>query len=90
MKRLFFSFALLLTSYAVSAQTIVKDATGNYTAVKAAKDTTKSKGIATGKTFTDAHGKVWPVYTNSAGRVYALRTSKNGNQYKQYLDKAKN
>lgn len=87
MKRLFLAIALLVSA-SVSAQTIVKDAQGNYSAVKAAKDTAKTADIATGKTFTDTKGNKWPVYQTKTGRVYALRTSKSGTQYKQYLDKA--
>jgi len=86
MKRLFSAIAvLLLLSFSISAQTIVKDAQGNYTAVK--KDSTKAPDTNTGKTFTDTKGNKWPVYQTNKGRVYALRTSKNGTTYKQYLDK---
>lgn len=86
MKKIIISFAsVLIMSLSSYGQTIVKDAQGNYTAVK--KDSTKTPDTNTGKTFTDTKGNVFPVYKTSTGRVYALRTSKNGLSYKQYLDK---
>jgi hypothetical protein len=84
------ALVIALCSLSASAQTIVKDARGNYTAVKASKDSAKTADIATGKTFTDTKGNIWPVYQTKSGRVYALRTSKNGINYKQYLDTPKN
>lgn len=89
MKKLLLSFALITCSLAVFSQAKYKtDASGNYIAVKSVRDTTKSAGIATGKTFTDSKGNAWPVFKSSTGRIYALRTSKTGNKYKVYLDNA--
>jgi hypothetical protein len=82
--------ALFMAFTSLSAQTIVRDAQGNYKSVKTAKDSTKTTDMQTGNTFTDAKGNVWPVYQTKSGRVYALRTSKNGINYKQYLDTPKN
>lgn len=31
---------------------------------------------------------VYPIWITKNGRCYIVRTSKNGNQYKQYLDKS--
>ena len=56
---------------------------GNYVSITKAKTDTTPK--ATGKTFTDSKGKVYPVYITSNDKLYVLRTSKSGNQYKQYL-----
>ena len=81
------SVVFMLAAASVSAQTIVKDAQGNYAAVKAKKDSTKSADLSTGKTFTDPKGNVWPVYKSSTGRLYALRVSNSGTKYKQYLDR---
>lgn len=80
---------LILTAFLspAFAQTIVKDSQGNYSAIKSSRDSSKTADINTGKTFTDVKGGVWPVYQTKSGRVYALRTSKTGNTYKQYLDK---
>lgn len=87
MKKLLLSIALVICSLSAFSQAKYKmDAAGNYIAVKSVKDTTKSSDLNTGKTFTDSKGGVWPVYKSSTGRIYALRTSKTGNKYKQYLN----
>jgi hypothetical protein len=82
MKTLLTIAALLLTLTA-SAQTATKDANGNYHAAHRA-DTTSNK--PTGKTFTDNKGKVYPVYESSRGKLYYIRISKTGNQYKAYIN----
>ena len=80
------SFALFLAlSYGASAQTIQRDPQGNYKAIKKAHDSTTA--VATGTTYTDSHGGVWPVYRSKSGREYALVTSKNGNVYRKYMSK---
>lgn len=86
MRTPFLSLSLIsfLFFSSTSAQTIVKDAQGNYRSVK---DTAKVSDLNTGKTFTDPKGNIWPVYQTKTGRVYALRVSKSGTQYKQYLDR---
>jgi len=73
---------LFLMAYNVKAQTVVRDKSGNYVAVK---DTAKTDELLA-LTFTDVKGKVWPVYMTKKGRVYALKTSKAGNVYRVYLD----
>ncbi len=68
-----------------NSQTVKQDATGNYYAVKAAKDSTTTYK-ATGKTFTTAKGETFPVYESKNGKLFVIRTSKEtGKQYKQYL-----
>ena len=82
MKKAILIFSLLVASYSIQAQNVVKDQNGNYTAVKA----TASKPIETGKTFTDAKGKVYPVYKTGTGKLFVIKTSaKTGNEYKMYL-----
>lgn len=71
--------------FGASSQTVKQDANGNYIAVKAANDTTNTGGKATGKTYTDAKGNVYPVMISKNGKLFVIRTSKAGNQYKQYL-----
>ena len=48
---------------------------------------------ATGKPtlfkYTDAKGKVYPVYESSRGSLYALIVSKSGKTYKKYMPKDK-
>lgn len=71
-------FSLFQTVY---SQKVTKDDKGNYIAVKAVPEPAK----ATGKTFTDSKGSVYPVYESKNGKLFVLRTGKTGNQYKQYL-----
>ena len=82
MKKLFIALCLFLGSLQASnAQKVTVDAKGNYVAVK----DTAATGKATGKTFTDTKGNVYPVLESKNGKLYVIRTSKTGNQYKQYL-----
>jgi hypothetical protein len=82
--KLLITLAIILgLSFGLHAQTVTKDAQGNYTAVKAPK--IDEKPTDTGKTFTDTKGNVFPVYVSKNGKLFVIRTSKAGNQYKQYL-----
>jgi hypothetical protein len=81
MKKLFTIISLFVVMTA-QAQTITKDAAGNYHAVSR-RDTTANK--PTGKTFTDTKGKVYPVFISSRGKLYYNRVSRNGNTYKAYI-----
>ncbi len=83
MKRILIITAILGLSFGLKAQTVTKDAQGNYIAVKALETTEKAKD--TGKTFTDTKGNVYPVYVSKNGKLFVIRTSKTGTQYKQYL-----
>lgn len=74
--------AVCFFSRDLAAQRVTVDKSGNYVAVKTNADTV---GKATGKTFTDTKGNVFPVYASKSGKLYVLRTSKSGNVYKQYL-----
>lgn len=71
--------ALCLGAY---TQTVTQDKNGNYVATKAAKDST---GTATGKTYTDTKGNVFPVMISKNGKLYVMRISKKGIKYNQYL-----
>lgn len=72
------SLFIVLTAHAQTK--VVKDANGNYSAVK--RDTLSKP---TGHTFTDSKGNVYPVFISARGKLYYMRTSKNGNVYKCYL-----
>jgi len=75
---------LTLAGLTLGAQTIQMDSAGNYRAVRTLK--IESKPQATGKTFIDSRGNVYPIYRSQSGKMYVLRTSgKTGNIYKQYL-----
>ena len=74
---------ILLACSAGFGQGIKKGKDGNYYA-----DTTKmaaQTAKATGKFFFDSKGNKWPVFESKNGKLFALRTSKNGKEYKQYL-----
>lgn len=72
----------LFAATSTQAQSIKRDAQGNYIAMRATRDTTLK---ATGHTFTDAKGKVYPVYISKNGKLFINRISAKGNKYKQYL-----
>jgi hypothetical protein len=83
MKKLTLITALLLLSFAGQAQTKVKkDAQGNYITVNKPK---ADSARFTGHTFIDSKLKEWPVYISANDKLYYLRTSKSGNQYKVYI-----
>lgn len=57
---------------------------GNYIAIIGKKE--KSKPIATGKTYTDIKGVVYPVYKTSTGKLFINKVSKKtGKTYRYYL-----
>ena len=83
MKKLTLITALILASFAGMAQTkVTKDVQGNYVAVKRV-DTTANK--ATGHTFTDTKGNVYPISISVNGKLFYNKTSKAGNVYKVYI-----
>lgn len=83
MKRLLLLLSIVIASFTATAQNAKVDAHGNYVAVKNA--TVKNTGKNTGKTFTDTKGIVYPVYESAKGKLYYIRKSKAGNEYKVYL-----
>ena len=65
---------------------VVKTADGNYTAKTTAGTKTATPPKASGKTYTDSKGKVYPVYQGAKGGLYIIRVSaKTGKEYKYYL-----
>lgn len=74
---------LSICLYSAASAQNAKLVNGNYVAITKAKADTTPK--ATGQTFTDAKGNVYPVYKSVNDKLYIIRTSRNGNQYKQYL-----
>jgi hypothetical protein len=86
MKKLIFALGLFLATCSLSAQSIVKDAAGNYSSVSKSK--TKTPDKQTGKTFTDTKtGKTYPVYIGSRGGLYVLVTDSSGKPKKKYMPK---
>lgn len=60
------------------------DESGNYVAVSHAA--VKAEPTPTKQTYTDAKGKVYPVWLNSKGKPFILRVSRNtGVEYRYYL-----
>ena len=84
MKKALILFAAILSlNFGLNAQTVQKTKDGNYIAVNVSKGAEKPKD--TGKTFTDQQGNKYPVFISAKGKLFVIRTSKAGNQYKQYL-----
>jgi len=81
MKKITLVLSLVFASLFIQAQTVKKDASGNYVTV------TKSETAKdTGKTFTTAKGEVFKVYESAKGKLFVIRKSKKtGKEYKQYL-----
>lgn len=82
MKKLILIASLFTVLTAHAQQKVIKDAQGNYK-VASGRDTTAGK--ATGHKITDKEGKVHPVLISARGKLYWLRTSRNGNVYKCYI-----
>lgn len=72
---------LMFATAGVQAQTVKMLPDGNLVQVTSERRTAE----ATGKTYTDAKGKQYPVYRGSRGSLFIVRVSKSGKQYKQYL-----
>lgn len=76
---IFLSFALI--SLTGLSQNVKVDSTGNYVAAQH-QDSAK----ATGKTYTDSKGNVYPVFVSKSGKPFVKRKSNNtGKEYRQYL-----
>lgn len=85
MKKLLF-LVMILASMLGHSQTVKRDSNGNYYQVD---NTTIKKQpiVATGKTFTDKNGFVYPVYKTKTGKLFIFKVSKTtGNKYRYYLN----
>lgn len=83
MKKALIFTAILFVGMNSHAQKVQRDDKGNYVAVKYVRE--KEEDKETGKTFTDTKGNVFKVYESVSGKLYIRKTSKAGNEYKQYL-----
>jgi hypothetical protein len=84
MKRIALIITILAASFTLHSQTVHKDASGNYVAVKAIRDSTGGK--ATGEYFVTSKNEKFPIYKSVNGKYYVIRISgKTGKEYKQYL-----
>jgi len=66
-------------------QTVQRDANGNFKAISAPREAKTETAKNTGKTFTDTKGNVYPVMISKNGKLFYIKTSKAGNQYKVYI-----
>lgn len=80
MKKYFVIAAMLLCGVCANAQSVNREG-NNFTQVQTVK---QSEDKQTKYTYT-IKDKVYPIWITKNGRCYIIRTSKNGNDYKQYL-----
>lgn len=78
----------LLFSLTAAAQNAKMDSKGNFVAISTQK--TSKDSTATGKTFTDRDGKIYPVFSGKKGSFFVPKVSaKSGRYYRMYLKTAK-
>jgi hypothetical protein len=79
-------FSLFIASFIdAKGQTVQRDANGNFRQISAPKEAKTETAKNTGKTFTDTKGNVYPVMISKNGKLFYVRTSKSGNDYKVYI-----
>lgn len=87
MKKLFVMLALVVCAITMSAQTdslsYTREGT-NFTKVQTVQQSSDVKTIYT-YTIKDT---AYPIWITKNGRCYIVRISKNGNEYKQYLEES--
>lgn len=91
MKQLFLAIVLLATTaFGVIAQTTYKtNASGELVqqATIHTKESMEKGSTRTGQTFVASNGVKYDVYANNnTQRLFIIRESKTGNNYKQYLE----
>lgn len=84
MKKLLSLLVILSLITGAHAQNATVSNEGNYVAINHQLQGHDS-AVATGKTFTDLKGNVYPVWRSRNGKLYYFRTSKAGNVYRAYL-----
>jgi len=81
MKKAIFAITILIAFYGLNAQNAREDAQGNYHALNYPADS-----VATGKTYTNAKGEVYPVFSTGKGKIYYGKVSpKTGKYYRSFL-----
>lgn len=85
MKKLVLSIGLLLgvtaATFAQSKANVTLQ--GNVYKALPKKDTATAK--PTGRYYVDRKGQMWPVFESNNGKLFALRTSATGKQYRYYI-----
>lgn len=84
MKKLILLSAILISFNSLFAQNAKVDAAGNYIALKSTNGASEGNK-PTGKTFTDTKGNKYPVMVSKNNKLFYVRTSKTGNEYKVYI-----
>lgn len=84
MKHITILIVIILAYFTSYSQNAKVDGSGNYVAIKAVK-TAVDNNKPTGRTFTDAKGAVYPVLESAKGKLFYVKTSAAGNQYKVYI-----
>ena len=87
MKKLVLSVAFLIGASAATfaQQKANVQLVGNtYKALPRQSDTAAA-AKPTGRYYLDKKGQMWPVYQSSSGKLFALRTSAAGKQYRYYI-----
>lgn len=74
---------ILLITISIYSQkiTITKDNKGNLIE----KIDTKSTNQRLNQTYTDKSGKVYPIYKSTRGKLFIIKVSKSGKEYKKYI-----
>lgn len=88
MKKLFFSFALCVASFAAFSQTVKSDGNGNFTETDAKPKTEAelTKDCKQTGTLKTKDGQTLPVYLSKNGKPFTVKASKKtGNLYRSYL-----
>lgn len=83
MKKIILVISILIVSFGTQAQNATIDKNGNFTATATTQQSTSK---STGKTFTDAKGKVYGVWVSKNGKYFVIKTSAKGNMYNYYLN----
>lgn len=85
MKKVILSVAFLLTSAAATFAQQKANVTLQGNVYKALAKTDTATAKPTGRYYVDRKGQMWPVYESNSGKLFALRTSAAGKQYKYYI-----
>lgn len=87
MKKVILSVALLLgvtaATFAQSKANVSLHSNVYKALPKQRSDTATAK--PTGRYYVDRKGQMWPVFQSNSGKLFALRTSAAGKQYRYYI-----
>lgn len=82
-KAILTTIVILFSILGANAQKVTTDAQGNYVAVK--RDFAREEAKEIGKTYIDLKGIKYPVMESAGGKLFVIKTSKSGNEYRMYL-----